>query len=741
MFTKARVFLLSGIAVLAILILASAGIGFAGSPGDYRVPLIEQATITQLDRFTSPVNCAGHDGVGRYMDISAAAGDDDLGTPVYASGSGTVTVGKASDYGNYVLLNSDGVTFNYAHLAKVHVTEGQPVAKGGLIGFMGKTGMASVPVEERFAHLHWEARPESFNIFAIPGVNEDTSSPCVGNDGTTSDTPLPSNPYTSCSEYAAQGFQHVTLFDHADCRGNTLSLYGSPSYALRYVLTLTSQDFNDRTRSIYIPSGWSVLVGGNVDDYPYPLRRCLTSTQANLDDLYYSDTDPGGNSVRTGFDRYNESHHNAWDMISYVVVSLTTSCGSYSTSVGSYTVGRGGGGGSGGSGGGGNDTVAIYDNAGCSGTQYGWHDPTSGWFDLNAQNGPDYMNDKASCIKVGAGWSALVSQDFGGGGGQKCFAATNTNLANATYYSGVNVNDSISSVKVFNNADCDGTAPEGVADGDTVTIHVNSGYSGTRYGWHDPVTQNTVDYVTNNVTSIGVVPGWSIAVYENQNQQGGIACVSVSDGYLGDNFFNNDASVNDNIESVRVFQDNLCGGLGGPPNATMTYEILDPVTGEVEVDFAWSNAAPKWQRLNWGDGSYMERFGSSGTETLTHNYVAGDYTITFEVVGNDRQTYRVVEALSIVPVCSISVSSEPPPNPGDPSGPVTASFFMQNASEWDWYQIFVGEEGWFACDGNGQCPAEGPSATWLAPGTYVLEVRKSATSEVIATTTVEIASN
>ena len=58
MFTKARVFLLSGIAMLAILILASANVGFAGQPQDYRVPLIGQATITQLDRVTSPVNCA-----------------------------------------------------------------------------------------------------------------------------------------------------------------------------------------------------------------------------------------------------------------------------------------------------------------------------------------------------------------------------------------------------------------------------------------------------------------------------------------------------------------------------------------------------------------------------------------------------------------------------------------------------------------------------------------------------------
>ena len=177
------------------------------------------------------------------MDISTAGGDNDLVTPIYASGSGTITtIGKAADYGNYVLLDSDGVTFNYAHLAKVYVTQGEYVAKGDLIGLMGKTGLASVPPNLRFAHLHWEARPESFNIFAIPGVNEDMSSPCAGSEDGAIDGPsLPSNPYTSCNEYAAQGFQHVTLFDYANCRGNPLRLSGTSAYSALAALRLEAK--------------------------------------------------------------------------------------------------------------------------------------------------------------------------------------------------------------------------------------------------------------------------------------------------------------------------------------------------------------------------------------------------------------------------------------------------------------------------------------------------------------------
>ena len=86
------------------------------------------------------------------MDFSAP-----IGTPVYATGNGTVAKIKKSrskkDYGNYILINHgyDYESF-YAHLDKVLVSKGKKVKRGDLIGYVGNTGKSTAP------HLHYEVR-------------------------------------------------------------------------------------------------------------------------------------------------------------------------------------------------------------------------------------------------------------------------------------------------------------------------------------------------------------------------------------------------------------------------------------------------------------------------------------------------------------------------------------------------------------------------------------------------------
>lgn len=82
------------------------------------------------------------------MDFSAATG-----TPVYASGNGTVTRADANStgYGKHVRIDHG---FNYvslyAHLSKYNVKPGQKVKRGDVIGFVGSTGRSVAP------HLHYE---------------------------------------------------------------------------------------------------------------------------------------------------------------------------------------------------------------------------------------------------------------------------------------------------------------------------------------------------------------------------------------------------------------------------------------------------------------------------------------------------------------------------------------------------------------------------------------------------------
>lgn len=151
MSTRMKVLLLLGIVVLTILFVGSNArtvVATDPSPSDYRVPFIGSYKITQMD-------CGNHVGKGRFMDINGwSGGNSDEGDPVYASGTGNVTVNYDGNYGNNVVqVANGGVTFRYAHLDKVYAISGTQVIRGGLIGLMGRTGMQNYASNDRIAHL------------------------------------------------------------------------------------------------------------------------------------------------------------------------------------------------------------------------------------------------------------------------------------------------------------------------------------------------------------------------------------------------------------------------------------------------------------------------------------------------------------------------------------------------------------------------------------------------------------
>ena len=101
----------------------------------------------------------GHTGV----DLAARSG-----TPVFASGAGTVIYSSFSSvgYGNAVVI-AHGTTFTlYGHLNDRLVSCGDRVGAGQQIGTVGNTGRSSGP------HLHFEIRDTNFNpvnpVYTIP---------------------------------------------------------------------------------------------------------------------------------------------------------------------------------------------------------------------------------------------------------------------------------------------------------------------------------------------------------------------------------------------------------------------------------------------------------------------------------------------------------------------------------------------------------------------------------------------
>ncbi|MDP2483241.1 MAG: M23 family metallopeptidase [Candidatus Palauibacterales bacterium] len=81
------------------------------------------------------------------IDISALAG-----TPILASAAGTVTyAGTRAGYGKTVEIDHGfGYKTRYAHAGSIQVKRGQRVARGDVLGEVGKTGLATAP------HLHYE---------------------------------------------------------------------------------------------------------------------------------------------------------------------------------------------------------------------------------------------------------------------------------------------------------------------------------------------------------------------------------------------------------------------------------------------------------------------------------------------------------------------------------------------------------------------------------------------------------
>ena len=93
-----------------------------------------------------PRNGRRHEGI----DIAVAQG-----TPIVAAESGIVTYSgdRVSGYGNMIILrHGDGLSSVYAHNWTNRVSADQIVARGQIIGFTGKSGMAEGE------HLHFEVR-------------------------------------------------------------------------------------------------------------------------------------------------------------------------------------------------------------------------------------------------------------------------------------------------------------------------------------------------------------------------------------------------------------------------------------------------------------------------------------------------------------------------------------------------------------------------------------------------------
>ncbi|MFL5887356.1 MAG: peptidoglycan-binding protein [Thermoleophilaceae bacterium] len=118
-------------------------------------------------RFLRPVAARMGDGFG-YPGGRRHDGIDFLalaGTPVGAAGRGVVSFAGWNNggYGNLVIVQHRlGFETYYAHLSRITVRRGQPVAGGSQVGNVGATGFVTAP------HLHFEVRLHGVPINPAP---------------------------------------------------------------------------------------------------------------------------------------------------------------------------------------------------------------------------------------------------------------------------------------------------------------------------------------------------------------------------------------------------------------------------------------------------------------------------------------------------------------------------------------------------------------------------------------------
>ncbi|MEI7499800.1 MAG: M23 family metallopeptidase [Bacteroidota bacterium] len=94
------------------------------------------------------------------MDFSAP-----VGTEIYATGNGTITVAGRDvqgGYGNEIRIDH-GYNYQtvYAHLSRIFVKPGQKILRGQIIGYVGNTGKSTSP------HLHYEVRKNKIPLNPI----------------------------------------------------------------------------------------------------------------------------------------------------------------------------------------------------------------------------------------------------------------------------------------------------------------------------------------------------------------------------------------------------------------------------------------------------------------------------------------------------------------------------------------------------------------------------------------------
>lgn len=134
-------------------------------------PAIQPVSNKTLTHLHATFGERFHPVLGYVRDHKGLDFTADIGTPVYATGDGTVKIAYFSgSFGNVIFIDHGyGYETRYAHLSGFNAKRGQKIKRGDIIGFVGNTGLSKGP------HLHYEVVYKGLQINPINFFQRDLS--------------------------------------------------------------------------------------------------------------------------------------------------------------------------------------------------------------------------------------------------------------------------------------------------------------------------------------------------------------------------------------------------------------------------------------------------------------------------------------------------------------------------------------------------------------------------------------
>lgn len=513
-----------------------------------------------------------HPGVD--INLSSGASDADLGKPVYAIANGDVIYADDTHgpYGKLVIIQHTLQDYSvicsaYAHLDAIHVSNGG-VSKNTKIGTIGKTGTNS-------PHLHWEIRTVCGSSTTWPtGLSRETIESRY----------VKPDEFVDNFNFFTRKTDNVVTFDGTYLRGDYE--YHYPGYTS---FAAIESSMNNRVSSLTVPPGWSVNLYDNVGDSAHA-------------EVFSTDVDLGNNNISNGSGSIN-------NRASGIQVFTSSQCtpGMMATTAGTASIAS-------------SCNNVPSPNPGSGPDPAPPSNPQDPGGRLILYTEKDYVNPyyeletgawdiedrEYRSISIPSGWSFVLEDR---NDHQSCF---NQNLHNLTDHEEWQFNIDAVYVFSYNICQANNSNPPPEPLGDWFArfwTKPNMSGSSLKVIWTDTddlymwlPSINFGEYSFNDdFESLELNDQRSIAVFQDDNLQGGGKCYFDNDSNFGDDSFSNGTSVANNISSFRFFVGDTCNLLPLTPQDIWVHEVQKD---HITITWIWSGPG--------ADGYYVYRINSNG---------------------------------------------------------------------------------------------------------------------------------